>query len=166
MTEQLNIKIEMVSPNAHLPAYGSDGAACFDLFAATVESVDRTADNLGFETITIGTGLKFDIPDGWGMRLYSRSGHAFKHGVRLANCTAIIDADFLGEVMVKLQADTDAGQRFLIALADDIFAGKKVAVCQAELCPVEYVTFEQVDKIEKETARGENGFGSTDKVFG
>lgn len=164
MTEQLNIKIEIVSPNAHLPNYGTDGAACFDLFAATVESVDRTADNRGFETIIIGTGLKFDIPDGWVMRVYSRSGHGFKHGVRLSNCTGIIDSDYTGEVKVKLQADTDAGQRFLIALGADIWAGKKVAVCQAELCPVEYVTFEQVDKIEKETARGEQGFGSTDKA--
>jgi len=159
--EQLQITVETVRPTAILPEYGTPGAACFDLFAAKV--IEYTPN-----TILIATGLKFDIPEGWGMRIYSRSGHGFKNFVRLVNCTGIIDSDYTGEVMVKLVCDKQVrlGEETAIGeLMRKIDSGDKVAVAQAEIFPVEYVTFAPgiVDKL---TDRGAGGFGSTDKKAG
>lgn len=160
----MQITVEKTHDNARLPKYGSNGAACFDLFAAKVVSYKMAEGGATaiFDNITFDTGLKFDIPEGWVMRVYSRSGHGFKFGVRLCNSTGIIDSDYTGNVMVKLVADTELGKQFLHALAIDISAGKAVAVAQAEIAPVEYVSF-SFGTVDKETARGDNGFGSTDK---
>lgn len=160
--EQMQIVVEKVSELARMPEYGSDGAACFDLFAAYLVSGHRSPTGEGYSTLTIGTGLKFDVPDGWVMRVYSRSGQGFGSDVRLANGIGIIDSDYTGEVMVKLTADSVVGYRFLDLLASAINRGDKTAVAQAEICPVEYVTF-AFGKVDKVTARGANGFGSTDK---
>lgn len=161
--EQLNVVIEKAEPSAKMPEYGSEGAACFDMFASSVLQGKRAVDGVGYETLTIRTGLKFQIPDHWVMRLYSRSGHGFNKGVRLCNSTGIIDSDYEGEVMVKLRADCREGSAFLAEMWDAIASGQKVAVCQGELAPVEYVNFE-FGEIEKKSARGEGGFGSTDKA--
>ncbi|AEX65707.1 deoxyuridine 5'-triphosphate nucleotidohydrolase [Xanthomonas phage vB_XveM_DIBBI] len=163
MTEQMNITIEKTEPNAIMPAYVTDGAACFDLFACKVKTGERSIDGVGYQTLTIHTGLKFDVPEGWVMRLYSRSGHGFKFGVRLCNSTGIIDSDYEGEVLVKLRADGRQGAVFLAELWDQIYAGKQVAVCQGEIAPVEYVSFE-FGTIEPKSKRGAGGFGSTDNA--
>ncbi|QDH45711.1 deoxyuridine 5'-triphosphate nucleotidohydrolase [Pantoea phage vB_PagM_AAM37] len=164
MTEQMNITIEKTEPNAIMPAYGTDGAACFDLFSCKINSAEIAIDGVGYQTLTIHTGLKFDIPDGWVMRLYSRSGHGFKFGVRLCNSTGIIDSDYEGEVLVKLRADDRQGAVFLAELCNKIQTGNQVAVCQGEIAPVEYVSFE-FGTIEPKSKRGAGGFGSTDKAI-
>lgn len=160
--EQLNIVVEKVRDNARLPEYGTPGSACFDLFGAEVMSCAQGE-------MTIATGLKFDIPDGYVMRVYSRSGHGFKHGIRLVNSVGIIDSDYTGEVMVKLICDkknlplgeiSPMGE-IMISIED----GDKVAVAQAEIVPVEYVDF-SFGTVDKETDRGTGGFGSTDKKAG
>lgn len=156
---QLQIVCQSVREGAKLPKYATPGSACFDLFGAEV--VDFTQD-----TVTIATGLKFDIPDGYVMRIYSRSGHGFKHSVRLVNSVGIIDSDYIGEVMVKLICDKrptlgsplPLGE-LMLAIADR----KQVAIAQAEIVPVEYVDF-AFGIVDKETDRGDGGFGSTDKA--
>ena len=96
------------------------------------------------------TDLAFEVPPGWVMKLYSRSGHGFKHGVRLANTTGIIDSDYRGHVPVMLT--NDSGVAFYVAFGD--------RVAQAMLERVEQVEFEPVDVL-SETVRGAGGFGST-----
>lgn len=161
--EQMNITIEKTDDRAVMPAYGSEGAACFDIFGSSVQSGERAEDGIGYQTLTIRTGLKFEVPDGWVMRLYSRSGHGFKFGVRLCNSTGIIDSDYEGEVMVKLRADCRQGAIFLDELFGKINRGSVIAVCQGEIAPVEYVTF-GFGVIEPKSKRGAGGFGSTDKA--
>lgn len=160
----MQITVEKTHDNARLPKYGSNGAACFDLFAAKVVSykLAEGGSTSLFDNITLDTGLKFDIPEGWVMRVYSRSGHGFNVGVRLCNSTGIIDSDYTGNVKVKLVADMELGKEFLRCLANDVDEGKAIAVAQAEIAPVEYVSF-AFGTVDKETARGANGFGSTDK---
>ena len=84
------------------------------------------------------------------MLIYSRSGHGFKNDVRLANCVGVIDADYRGELMVKLTGDT-YGQL-------TIKPGDRIA--QAMLVPVMKVHFKEVQEL-SETVRGAGGFGST-----
>lgn len=91
------------------------------------------------------------------MLVFSRSGHGFKHDIRLANCTGIIDATFRGEVMVKLTCDApddDASPPYKVNPGDRI--------AQAMIIPVERVAFTVVDEL-SETERGAGGLGSSGK---
>ena len=139
----MKLKVKMTHPDAMLPVYASAGAACFDLHAADlVRSSGKTA--------VYDTGLAFEIPEGYAVKIYSRSGHGFNHDIRLANCTGIIDSDFRGSIKVKLVTD---------GRLQPIFAtGDRIA--QAELVKVLQVGFEEVDEL-NDTQRGAGGFGST-----
>lgn len=143
----MNVKIKKIHPDAKVPVYGSKGAACFDLYAARVIN---TADDIEL-TVTYGTGLQFEVPEGHVMMIYSRSGHGFKHGITLVNSTGVIDADYRGEVCVKLRKT-----RIDMHGMPDV--GERIA--QAMILPVEQVAFEEVDEL-SDTARGKGGFGST-----
>ena len=56
----MDVKIKKIHPDAKVPVYGSKGAACFDLYAARI--ID-TADDIE-RTVTYGTGLQFEVPEG------------------------------------------------------------------------------------------------------
>lgn len=137
---------------ADLPVYASAGAACFDLQACFADKEDFAALFLG-ESLTVGCGWAFQIPEGHVMLVFSRSGHAFKHGVRLANSVAVIDSDFRGEVQIKLTREYDATGTLLI-----VHHGDRIA--QAMLLPLPRVVLLEVGEL-GETARGEAGLGST-----
>lgn len=141
----MHLKVKRLDPAAIIPSYATSGAACFDLHALHCGSVSGTT------PAVFRTGLAFDIPEGWVLKVYSRSGHGFKSDTRLANCVGIIDADYTGELMVKLTCDKEHGH-FTVA------AGDRIA--QAMLEPVERVEFVEVDEL-KATERGAGGFGST-----
>jgi dUTP pyrophosphatase len=146
------VKIKKLRDNAIMPAYATDGSAAFDLYSA----VDCDEIN---HAKTISTGLAFEIPNGYCMKIYSRSGHGFKQGVRLANCVGIIDSDYRGELLVKLTGDhyhLGGGGRVESCL--EIKAGDRIA--QGIIVPVEQVQFEWSNELSS-TERGAGGFGST-----
>jgi dUTP pyrophosphatase len=90
------------------------------------------------------------IPKGYCVKLYARSGLATKHGVRLVNGVGIIDSDYRGEVMVALvNAST---------LSYQVKAGDRIA--QFMLERVEPTALMVVSELDN-TARGAGGFGST-----
>jgi len=142
----MQVKIKLLSGAAKVPTYGSDGAACFDLYAADTVAVapGRAA--------TVKTDVAFEVPEGYVMMVYSRSGHGFKHGVRLVNCVGVVDSDYRGEVVARLHND---GRETYVAEF-----GERVA--QAMIVPVPRVEFQVVDELSP-TERGEGGFGSTGK---
>lgn len=151
-----NINVKKLRPDAKLPIYGSDGAACFDLHAIVdnEDGIILQSPQLGshpFEYV-FSTGLSFDIPDGYQMLIFSRSGHGFNQNVRLANCVGVIDSDYLGEVKVKLIVD-DYGRGLRVRNGDRI--------AQAQILPVLRTEFVEVDELNKNTERGDGGFGST-----
>ena len=140
----MKLKIKKLFPTAFTPTYGTEGAACFDLYA------DQDGVVLPSQSTKFDTNLALEVPGGWVLKLYSRSGHGFKHGVRLANTTGIIDSDYRGHVPVMLHNDGPA--------AFTVLRGDRIA--QAMLERVERVEFEEVDEL-SDTARGEGGFGHT-----
>jgi dUTP pyrophosphatase len=142
------LKIKRTHPDAIIPRYATDGAICFDLHAIDTQNVQPHPADL--EAAIFRTGLAFEIPPGYGLKVHSRSGHGFKYAVRLSNSTGLIDSDYRGEVMVALRAD---GKTALV-----VDNGDRIA--QAELVQVHRATFEVVEEL-SETARGEGGFGST-----
>ena len=139
------VKVKKLSPAAVLPIYATTGSACFDI-STTSDSVDITPG----ASAVLKTDLAFEIPVGHVMMVYSRSGHGFKNGIRLSNCTGVIDSDYRGELMVKLH--NDGNRVFSIARGDRI--------AQAMIVPVQQVVFETTSDL-SETERGSGGFGST-----
>lgn len=141
----MNVNVIKMHDDVKLPQYGTEGAACFDIYAYDGEYVKFS------NTHVFKTGLKFEIPEDNVMLVFSRSGHGFKHDIRLANCVGVIDSDYRGELMIKLTSDNKAtGQMF----------AKDSAIAQGMIIPVERVRFNVVHELPT-TLRGEGGFGST-----
>ena len=82
--------------------------------------------------------------------VFARSGLATKQGLRPANCVGVIDPDYRGEVIVAVHNDSDE--------IKIIKPGERIG--QLIIMPRYHWFIEDVDELD-ETARGENGFGST-----
>lgn len=162
----MQIKLKKIHPKAVVPKYGTEDAACFDLVACEDVKWEKVRDrSLQYPentpqfiwTSTVRTGLKFEVPVSYALKLYPRSGTGFKKLVQLGNGTGIIDADYRGEVFVKLIClDPSQTEETL-----EMPCGTKV--CQASIEKIEQVEFIVLEEDEElsETARGENGLGST-----
>lgn len=138
----MKIKVKKLHEDAQLPTYGSDGAACFDLYA---HNFKRRSTN----SAVIGTGLAFEIPEGYEMLIRPRSGLAFKKGIH--GFAGTVDSDYRGEVKVLLFSDIDGEYANF---------KKDQRIAQAVIRPVMRVEFDQVDEL-SDTVRGSGGFGST-----
>jgi len=136
----MKLKWKRVHKDAQPPVFSSEGAAAFDLVG-----IRKTGD-------TFRTGLAFDIPDGYVVLVFSRSGHGFKENTRLANAVGVVDADYTGEIMVKLTRDDGKPVNAQV--------GERIA--QGMLLRLPKVELEEVTEL-KQTKRGEKGFGSTGK---
>lgn len=132
-------------PDAKLPTYGTAGAACFDLY-----SVEDFLIRAG-TTVALNTGVAVEIPHGNALMIYSRSGHGFKHGVCLANCTGVIDSDYRGSILVALTCRQE-GPGLRVRVGDRIAQGMIVSAPQWPMQFVESLS---------DTVRGAQGFGST-----
>ena len=152
----MNVKIKQLHPNAKTPKYATTGAACFDLVGISkVNDSDVLPEFYTVfpkQTIIMRTGLQFEIPDGYVMKVYSRSGMGFKQDTRLANCVGIIDSDYRGEVMVKLTNDGN----------ENLYIAPNDRIAQAMIEKYERVEFEVVEEL-SDTVRGSGGFGSSGK---
>lgn len=142
MTKQLRFK--KLDYRAKTPVYATDGAGAFDIATIDPGQIPPTFGGV------FRTGLSFEIPEGHSMLIFSRSGHGFKKGVRLANSVGLADSDYRGELMVKLHNDGDA--------LFEVEAGDRIA--QAIIIETPRYAFVEVDALSA-TARGTKGFGST-----
>lgn len=143
----MQLKIKKLHPDAVLPTYATPGAACFDI-RVCAPGADSTT--LHHCSASFPTGLSFEVPQGHVMLVFSRSGHGFNHGVRLSNCVGVIDADYRGELLVRLATDD---QRTLTV-------GHGDRIAQAMILPIPTVSFVEADDLSS-TDRGTGGFGST-----
>lgn len=83
-----------------MPSRGTKCSAGYDLFNNTGEDIVLQP-NQTSEKISTGV-IAYMQPDEV-FSLYVRSGHGFKHSIRLANSTGIVDADYLKEIFVKIR---------------------------------------------------------------
>jgi dUTP pyrophosphatase len=139
---KLKVRVKKLHSSALLPIYATPGAACFDLHAVDAGYIDEHNGK---------TGLAFEVPDDHVMLVYSRSGHGYKHGVRLVNCVGVIDSDYRNEVCVKLHQDDSRRPAMFIA------AGDRIA--QGMIIPLERIEFEEASELS--TTERSGGFGST-----
>lgn len=147
----IDVPFKKLNDSAIAPEYATADAACMDVFYA--KGIARTDwEFIGHEgfAYTVKTGLAFEVPKGHVMKVFSRSGHGFKYFCRLANSTGIIDADYRGELMIKLiskrifEVDPGAG------------------IAQLMILPYPKIVLHEVQEL-TDTVRGSDGFGSTDK---
>ena len=149
----MNLNICKLHPNAKIPTYATDGAACMDLYAATVNDSERIGDVVyQGHPVIVDTGLAFDVPPGWMLKIHPRSGLKFKHGIEAFS--GVIDSDFRGSVCVLLESADDFDEAPLLRIKP----GDRIA--QASLVPAPRVTFTVVEQMSL-TERGAGGFGST-----
>lgn len=134
MSKFIAVQLTKLYPDAPEPKVATAGSVCFDLPAHRIVNItDRTADAPA--AMVIGTGLKFRFDEGFQLKVFSRSGHGFKHGIRLANGTGVIDQDYDDELMIKLVRDFNDPQTVEAwnVLADEIKTGKQPRVAQAQM---------------------------------
>ncbi len=139
------MKIFKFYDDAIVPAYQTDGAAGFDFYAHINEPYTMQPG----EIKDFGTGIGVEIPNGYELRLSSRSGLAFKNHISLLNGIGVIDSDFRNEIRVLLKN-----------FGDDAFTiepGMRIA--QGVVTKYEQVEFEEVSELSKTGRSG--GFGST-----
>lgn len=142
------LKVKRLIAWAQLPFFATAGSACADIYAC-FEDTPNIAIRPG-DAVSIPTGLAFAIPVGYVGLVYSRSGHAAKHKVRLGNCVGVIDSDYRGELKVLLH--NEGLTSFIVTPSDRI----------AQLMLVKLPEFRMVEVAElDETVRGSGGFGST-----
>jgi dUTP pyrophosphatase len=166
------LKFYKVKPEAFAPEWGTEHAACFDLRACLVEGVlltEFTSRNVkssqpvesnangAFVFVPVGsrllvpTGLIFDIPLGYSVRLHPRSGISFKQGLVLANQEGVIDSDYIDPTFLIIHNLTD--------VPVIIYHGDRIA--QGEMIPdMVYEVVETPDKPQVKSDR-KGGLGST-----
>jgi len=107
------------------------------------------------ETKALDTGIRLKLPKGWEAQIRSRSGLAKKFGVIVANSLGTIDPDYRGEVKVLL---LNTGKESYTVKKND-------KIAQVVFSPVWNTYLEMIkdSEIDKETTRGEKGFGSTEE---
>ena len=163
----MKIKAKRLSDTAKLPTYGSEKAACADIYCdlRVDKCIDLNPANVDFkhmeysgdcfdrvhiaphETIKLPTGWAFQPPEGYMLQILQRSGLANKGLIPLGG---ILDEDYTGEVIVIMLNTTD---KYL-----SINNGDRIA--QMAIRPYYQGEFELVDELD-ETERGNGGFGST-----
>ncbi len=145
----LQVKLQKLRPNAHIPAYATPGSAAVDLYAA----VDAPVTIAPHSRCPIPTGLAMDPGSANVVGLvYARSGLGCKFGIAPANCVGVIDSDYRGEITVCLQ--NNGTEPYTVQEGDRI--------AQLLFAPVLHAQFEVCDSL-SETERGAGGFGSTGK---
>ena len=95
----LDIKI-VCEDEKYMPEYANDTDACMDLKVKVNSRLGQVI--TPNSTITIGTGIKVAIPEGYVMLVYPRSSTGFKLKCRLANTVGIIDAGYRDEIKLAI----------------------------------------------------------------
>lgn len=130
------------SENAVIPKRSSDGSAGYDLSSSEEKKIPAKSHSL------VDTGLSLVFPKTHYARIAPRSGLAVKNGIDVG--AGVIDSDYTG--IIKIVIFNHSEEDFSIKIGDRI--------AQILLIPVSTPNIEVIKEI-PETARGENGFGST-----
>lgn len=139
------VKVKKLKDNAIIPQYAKPGDAGLDLIATDILQSNAIQ-------VTYGTGLAFEIPEGYVGLVFPRSSIR-KYTLSLSNSVGVIDSGYRGEVQVtfnRTEVNYKNGEIYNV--------GDKVA--QLIIMPYPLVTLVESNEL-SETARGTGGFGST-----
>jgi len=165
------MKVYKLHPNVEVPTYGTSSAACFDLKAffentthlmayAEVEGITQkfklivSDESVIIEPgmrVIVPTGMIFDIPEGYSIRIHPRSGLSLKSGITLSNSEGVIDSDYREETGILLYNSSNA----------DFVLKQGMRVAQGELVKDSRVNFEEIFEMPKRVGNRIGGMGST-----
>lgn len=137
------LKYQKLTDTAQTPSKTYKSDAAYDLYASEAMVIPPG------EVAAISTGLKLDIPEGYEVEIFSRSGLASK-GIFVANQPGTIDAGYTGEIKILMYNSTP----------DDYNIEPGHRVAQLKVRQVLSTKLIEVDSI-KVKDRGESGIGST-----
>ena len=140
----LKLKIKRMDKDMKMPEYAHQNDGAFDLYCAKDLVI-----NPG-KRVSIPTGLKMEIPDGFVGVIWDKSGLSHKHGLKTFG--GVVDSGYRGEVMVGIMNLGNKPYKFK----------KNHKVAQITIQKRYDVKIVEADKLSDST-RGESGFGSTGK---
>ena len=165
--ETLTLKIWKTHPSVNLPSHQTEQSACFDLAFQTggkstcsgYSQFNKPINRAMKDSLTISpgdrmmvpTGLVFDIPEGYSVRVHARSGMSLKQGLTLVNAEGVIDADYVQEAFVLIH--NISGNPVTIKAGDRIAQAELVKNVEYKIEQISYMPMVKTSRI--------GGFGST-----
>lgn len=164
-----NVKFYKLSSNIPDPKIATTYSACFDLSYCAYHTTEirgynkenikitktldifKTLKILPKERLLVPTGLIFDIPIGYSMRIHPRSSTGYKLGLMLANNEGVVDSDYKQECFMIIVNMTNT----------NVIIENNTRLCQAEIVPVVSVNLEQTSLKPRNISERIGGFGST-----
>ena len=140
---KLKVKIKRLCNEAKLPQYAHSTDAGLDLVATSKKVEDGC--------IVYGTGLAFEIPEGYVGLIFPRSSNA-KKDLLLSNSVGCVDSGYTGEITFKFKPTKEDGLQNFYKPGDRIG--------QLIILPYPEIEFEEVKEL-SDTERGAGGYGSS-----
>lgn len=145
LSEELQVKIKLLTEDAVVPMYAMAGDGACDL-CSVVNSVIPP-----LSRVLVPTGISLEVPGGYGAFVVPRSGLAINHGITCLNSPGLIDSGYRGEVKVIL-FNSDDKEPFSVRKGDRI--------AQLVVVALPRISFSVSEQL-SQSARGEGGFGHT-----
>jgi len=167
------LKYYKVHPDSQSPVFATPGSACFDLKAYLGPGIfqvrgycknnrecnvaihqtpeDRYVRIESGQRILIPTGLIFDIPPDYSVRIHARSGLALKQGLVMANSQGIIDWDYVEETHIMV----------MNVSSENLYIHNGERIAQGELVLVHPYSIEPTEVRPNQKTSRNGGFGST-----
>lgn len=141
----MKVKIKRLDSNAKIPTYANPGDAGMDIYATSMKFTE--------DYIEYGTGLSFEVPEGYVMLIFPRSSISNKDLV-LTNSVGVLDSGYRGELRFRFKKLREHGK-----LRMDLYnPGDKIG--QIMIIPYPTIEFEEVESL-SDSVRGVGGFGSS-----
>ncbi len=105
-----------------LPRRATAGSAGYDFYSLVDVELKPG------ETVTMATGVRVKMDEGWVLKIYPRSGMGFKYRLQLNNTVGIIDSDYYysdneGHIFIKITNDSREGKTLTIHQGDAFAQG-------------------------------------------
>lgn len=166
----MEVKIKKLHKDAVIPRYAKEGDAGLDLTATSMYFDE-------YGNICYGTGLAFEIPEGFVGLVFPRSSNS-KTNLVLTNSVGVIDSGYRGEVTFKFKVIHNTANYLKFWWQKHILKRKNFNISieslssnaynigdrigQMIIMPYPQIEFIEVEEL-SETERGTNGYGSTGK---
>ena len=170
MVTQISVNYYKIDERVLEPVRATLNSACYDVHSCfhtdTVKAMD-TSNNSSEENIMghsnkyidilpgwrylIPTGIIFDIPDDYSIRIHPRSGLAWKNGITVANCEGVVDSDYYHETFIMLYNISE--KPFTVWEFDRI--------AQIEFHTDTYMALREIDTPPEQKTDRAGGFGHT-----
>ena len=135
----MKVKIKKLSEEAIIPKYATKGDAGMDAYAISKKDTEKY--------IEYGTGLSFEVPEGYVMLIFPRSSIS-NTDLIIANSVGVLDSGYRGELIFRFKKNGN----------NEYNIGDKIG--QFIIMPYPTIELEEVDNL-GDSERGQGGFGST-----